>query len=83
MNKLTFRFEPGPDAVTLAAHMILRLLTRGEPGAPRPSALQVHTLPTGQLEIIAEYPPRPLVSKAKGGRFRRYPRAPARPDRRN
>lgn len=80
MNKLTFRFEPGPDAVILAAHMILSLLTRGE---PRPSALQVHTLPTGQLEIIAEYPPRPLVSKAKGGRFRRYPRAPARPDRRN
>lgn len=51
---LQFLIDPAPDAVEVAADLILMLLT--DPPPPYP-VIHTSTRPdTGQIEIIAEYP---------------------------
>lgn len=55
MNRLLFLVDPAPDAVEIAAHLILMLMLERSLATPFPT-VKTRTLETGQIEIIAEYP---------------------------
>lgn len=68
MNRLQFLIDPAPDAIDVAADLILTLLTN--PPLPYP-VITTHTnQQTGQIEIIAEYgknrPSAPLLHPLHG-----------------
>jgi hypothetical protein len=81
MNKITFFLEPGDNQIGYAAALILKLLTQGQPGDHRPSALEVSPEPgSDRLRIIAHYPdqaarlakknePKRAISKWRRRRF--------------
>lgn len=55
MNRLQFLVDPAPDAVQIAADLILMLMTERSLATPFP-VIETRTLETGQIEIIAQYP---------------------------
>jgi hypothetical protein len=57
-NKITFTIERSDYQIDRAAELIIWLLTKNTPGSLRPAVLHTKLEPeTGQLQIIAEYPP--------------------------
>ena len=54
VNRLLFLVDPAPDAVEIAANLILMLLTNPPP--PYPVITTRTNEETSQIEIIAEYP---------------------------